>query len=60
MGCVNPRILSGLFFIIPESLASICVVVLSFTTNRQSNTLNTSNKVVKEKYGTLYIIFIAL
>ena len=34
------RTLSGLFFVIPEHLASICAVVLAFTANKQTNTLN--------------------
>ena len=41
MGDFNPwRTLSGSFFVIPERLASICAVVLAFTTNKQTNTLN--------------------
>ena len=34
------RTLSGLFFVIPECLASISAVVLAFTANKQANTLN--------------------
>ena len=29
--------ISGLFFVIPERLASICAVVLAFTANKQTN-----------------------
>ena len=36
-GNFNPqRKLSGLFFIIPERLASVCAVVLAFTANKHS------------------------
>ena len=34
------RTLSGSFFVIPERLASIRAVVLAFTANKQTNTLN--------------------
>ena len=34
------RTLSGSFFVIPERLASIRAVVLAFTVNKQTNTLN--------------------
>ena len=41
MGDFNPwRTLSGSFFVIPEHLASIRAIVLAFTTNKQTNTLN--------------------
>ena len=37
MGDSNPqRTLSELFFVIPECLASICVLVLAFTVNKQT------------------------
>ena len=40
-GDFNPqRIPFGSFFIIPERLASIRAVVLAFTANKQTNTLN--------------------
>ena len=40
-GDFNPqRTLSGSFFVISEHLASICAVVLAFTANKQTNTLN--------------------
>ncbi len=40
-GHFNPqRTLSGLFFIIPKLLAPIRAVVLAFTTNKQTSTLN--------------------
>ena len=34
------RTLSGSFFVIPKRLASIRAVVLAFTANKQTNTLN--------------------
>ena len=34
------RTLYGSFFVIPERLASIRTVVLAFTANKQTNTLN--------------------
>ena len=38
MGSFNPRrTLSGLFFVIPEHLASVHAVVLAFTMNKQTN-----------------------
>ena len=41
MGDFNlQRKLSGSFFVIPERLASIRTVVLAFTANKQTNTLN--------------------
>ena len=40
-GDFNPhRTLSGSFLIIPECLASVYAIVLSFTANKQTNTLN--------------------
>ena len=46
-GDFNPqRTLSGLFFVIPERLASIRVVALVFTANKQPNTLNYTIKII--------------
>ena len=40
-GDFNPqRTLSGLLFVIPERLASVRAIVLAFTANKQTNTVN--------------------